>query len=62
MLSGFAISCEETCHSDRDCFTGIIKSAADAEFEISEAVPTYIIMVTLWFLFVKRKLRKSLKK
>ena len=52
----------KTCHSDRGCLGRIIKAAAEAEVEILEAAPTDIIMVSLWFLFVKRKLRKSLKK
>ena len=49
-------------HSDRGCLGIIIKAAAHAEVEILEAAPTDIIMVTLWVLVVKCKLRKSLKK
>ena len=52
----------KTCHSDRGCLERIIKAAAEAETEILEAAPTDIIMVSVWFFFVKRKLRKSLKK
>ena len=52
----------ERSHSERGCLGRIIKTAAQAEAEILEAAPLDIIMATLWILFVKCKLRKSLKK
>ena len=50
------------CHSDLGELQWFIKSAEQAEEEFMEPNPESIIMVTLWVLLVKCKLRESLKK
>jgi len=50
------------CHSDKGRLLTFIKSAELAEVEVLESTPKSIIMVTLWILLVKCKLRESLKK